>query len=50
MLFVVGSVMFFWEGVKTAAIWLFVLGSLGMLIGSLGELLVRVEKHRRDDH
>ena len=48
-LFVVGSVMFFWDSVKTLAIWLFVLGSLGMLIGSVGELLVRVEKHRRGD-
>lgn len=46
-LFVVGSVMFFWESVKTLAIWLFVLGSLGMLLGSCGELLVRVEKRRR---
>lgn len=47
--FVVGSVMFFWESVKTLAIWLFVVGSVGMLIGSLGELLVRVEKRRRGD-
>lgn len=48
-LFFVGSVMFFWEGVKTLAISLFVLGSLGMLLGSVGELLVRVEKRRRGD-
>ena len=48
-LFVVGSVMFFSDSVKTLAIWLFVLGSLGMLIGSVGELLVRVEKRRRGD-
>ena len=49
MLFVVGSVMFFWASVKALAIWLFVLGSLGMLLGSVGELLVRVEKRRRGE-
>ncbi|MEO5711252.1 MAG: YrhK family protein [Nocardioidaceae bacterium] len=48
-LFVIGSVMFFRESAKTLAIWLFVLGSLGMLLGSIGELLVRVEKQRRGD-
>lgn len=47
MLFVVGSVMFFWASVKTLAIWFFIFGSLGMLLGSVGELLVRVEKRRR---
>lgn len=47
MLFLVGSIMFFFPGVKTAAIWGFVLGSAGMLIGSIGELLVRVDKRRR---
>ncbi|ANH39268.1 hypothetical protein I601_2852 [Nocardioides dokdonensis FR1436] len=46
-LFVVGSVMFFWDSVKTLGIWMFVLGSLGMFLGSLGELLVRVEQRRR---
>lgn len=46
-LFLVGSVMFFFPSVKTAAIWGFVLGSAGMLIGSIGELLVRVDKRRR---
>ncbi len=47
--FLVGSVMFFWPSVKTLAIWLFVVGSLGMLLGSVGELLVRIEKRRRGD-
>ncbi len=46
-LFFVGSIMFFFESVKTLAIWLFVIGSLGMLVGSVGELLVRIEKRRR---
>ncbi len=49
LLFVVGSVLFFWSSVMTLAVWLFVFGSLGMLLGSVGELLVRVEKRRRGD-
>lgn len=48
-LFVVGSVLFFWESVMTLAIWVFVIGSLGMFLGSVGEILVRVEKHRRSE-
>ncbi len=46
-LFLTGSVLFFWHTVKTLAIWLFVIGSLGMLLGSVGELLVRIDKRRR---
>lgn len=46
LLFFVGSIMFFSDRLETGAIWLFVLGSLGMLIGSLGEILVRIEKRR----
>lgn len=48
-LFFVGSVMFFWSSVKTLAIWLFVVGSLGMLLGSIGQVLVRIDKHRHGD-
>jgi hypothetical protein len=46
LLFVIGSVMFFFKQVETGAIWLFVLGSAGMLTGSVGELFVRIEKRR----
>ena len=46
-LFVVGSVLFFWESTNTLGVWLFVFGSSGMLLGSVGELLVRIEKKRR---
>lgn len=46
LLFFVGSIMFFSKQLETGAIWLFVLGSLGMLIGSLGEIFVRIEKRR----
>lgn len=44
LLFVIGSVLFFFQQLETGAIWLFVLGSTGMLTGSLGELFVRIEK------
>lgn len=46
LMFFVGSIMFFYKSLETGAIWFFVLGSLGMLLGSLGELFVRVEKRR----
>ncbi|MGH3444489.1 MAG: YrhK family protein, partial [Nocardioidaceae bacterium] len=36
LLFFVGSIMFFSKRLETGAIWLFVIGSLGMLVGSLG--------------
>lgn len=49
-MFVVGSVLFFDKSVMTLAIWLFVVGSLGMFLGSAGELLVRIEKHRHHQH
>lgn len=42
--FFVGSIFFFWEATKTAGIWLFVVGAFGMMVGSVGELLVRYER------
>lgn len=42
--FVVGSVFFLFEPVKTAGIWLFVVGSLGMLLGSVGQAVVNWEE------
>lgn len=44
--FLVGSVFFLYESLKTAGIWLFVVGSAGMLIGALGQLLVTIERKR----
>jgi hypothetical protein len=41
--FVVGSVMFFYDGLATAAIWVFVVASAGMFVGSVGELVVRMQ-------
>ncbi len=48
-MFFVGSIFFLYESLKTAGIWLFVFGSLGMLLGSIGEFLVRIEKKRSED-
>lgn len=50
--FVVGSVFFLYETLKTAGVWLFIVGSGGMLIGAIGSALVRLvpksEIDRRD--
>lgn len=46
--FVVGSFLFFWESTKQWALWLFVIGSIGMLIGSMGSAFVKYE-HKRSD-
>jgi 4-hydroxybenzoate polyprenyltransferase len=45
--FVAGSIMFFYDSLKTPAIWLFIVGSFGMLIASLGQLFVKIEEHRK---
>lgn len=43
--FIVGSVFFLFPGLQAAGIWLFIFGTFGMLLGSLGEVLVRYERH-----
>ncbi|MCQ0989840.1 YrhK family protein [Jiella marina] len=48
--FVVGSVLFFktFESLYTLAVWLFVAGSTGMFLGSLGELAKSLyERHEK---
>jgi predicted permease len=45
--FVAGSIMFFYDSLKMPAIWLFTIGSSGMLIGSLGQLFVKIVEHRK---
>ncbi len=42
--FVVGSVMFLSESLKQAGTWLFIIGSAGMLIGSIGDALIEYER------
>lgn len=50
LMFFVGSVCFFYpEPVKTVGVWLFVVGSFLMLVGSVGQLLVKIERHRTGD-
>lgn len=34
--FFIGSIFFLWESLKTAGVWLFIIGSFLMLIGSIG--------------
>ncbi len=47
--FVVGSFLFFSESTKQLALWLFVIGSSGMLIGSIGSAVVKYERKQRGD-
>ncbi len=42
--FVVGSVFFLWEAWKPAGVWLFIIGSTGMLLGSIGAAIVAYER------
>lgn len=43
-LFFVGSVFFLWSSWQIAGVWLFIVGSFAMLLGSLGEALIRWER------
>lgn len=42
--FVVGSIFFLWDSWQQPAIWLFIMGSVGMLIGSIGSAIVKYEE------
>jgi hypothetical protein len=44
--FVVGSVFFLWPSTKQPALWLFIVGSCGMLVGSIGSAIVKYEHSR----
>ena len=46
-LFLVGSVLFLWSSLQTAGVWLFIVGSAGMLIGSIGGAVVEAEERDR---
>lgn len=41
--FFVGSVFFLWETTKLAGIWLFIVGALGMMMGSIGDAVAKME-------
>jgi len=42
--FFVGSIFFLFETLQTAGTWLFIFGSLGMLIGSIGSAIVMAHR------
>ncbi|HET7329092.1 MAG TPA: YrhK family protein [Nocardioidaceae bacterium] len=46
--FFVGSIFFLWESTKVYGVWLFIVGSFGMLVGNLGSFLVKYERHELD--
>jgi len=50
--FFIGSIFFLFESLKNSGVWLFIGGSLGMLIGTVGRAIVRMEtkamRARRD--
>jgi hypothetical protein len=47
-LFFVGSAFFLIPPLETAALWMFAIGSFGVLLGSVGEILVRRERRVRE--
>jgi len=47
--FLVGSVLFLWQSEQTIGVWLFIVGSAGMMVGSVGSALVRWERRIRND-
>jgi YrhK-like protein len=40
-MFFVGSIFFLFEPLKTAGVWLFIIGSFGMLVGSVGSKILK---------
>jgi hypothetical protein len=48
-LFVVGSVFFLWESLKTEGIWLFIVGSALMLVGAAGNALIKIYRVERGE-
>lgn len=46
LIFFVGSVLFVWHATELLAIWLFIVGSLGMLLGAVGQAFYIHERHR----
>ncbi|HET7315572.1 YrhK family protein [Salinisphaera sp.] len=45
--FFVGSIFFLYQDpLQIVGVWLFILGSFGMLVGNLGSFLVKYESHK----
>ncbi|KZB84772.1 YrhK family protein [Amycolatopsis regifaucium] len=46
VIFFAGSVLFVWHVTELVAIWLFIIGSFGMMIGAIGQAVYIHERHR----
>ena len=46
LIFFVGSALFVWDATEVLAIWLFIVGSFGMLLGAIGQAFYTYERHR----
>ncbi|EFL10025.1 predicted protein [Streptomyces sp. AA4] len=46
VIFFVGSVLFLSASTELLAIWLFIIGSLGMMLGAIGQAVYIHERHR----
>ncbi|MHA6783710.1 YrhK family protein [Pseudonocardia saturnea] len=48
--FFVGSILFLYDGLlQRVAVWLFIVGSAGMLVGNVGNALITYERHELED-
>lgn len=48
--FLIGSVLFLFDGMMTAGTWFFVVGAFGMLVGSVGSAVVKYAHEDADVH
>ena len=46
-LFFIGSILFLWSSMQIVGVGLFIIGSLFMLVGSLGDAIVKYEERRK---
>ena len=44
--FFIGSVLFLFESLKTAGVWLFIIGAFGMLVDTVGSAIIKLERRR----
>lgn len=48
--FFVGSILFLWKDpLQMIGVWLFIIGSFGMMIGNIGSFLIQLESSKLDD-
>ena len=46
IIFFAGSVLFIWHTTEVVAIWLFIVGAFGMMLGAIGQAFYTYERHR----